>query len=177
MIVHLPTVFEQTILLYDLVQWKCFRGELTISQKYYHHTHYYRTSNNLYISSSCLLSTRTFRTKHICIHTAHASSEHCPSERCLNIVTSPTHHPPDVCDKLSQLPSPTLLMNAINTPPLFQGDSVANYSSRSSSPARQSVKNADTYYITLHYDQVRLIMPHPPFEGGGGNHYTSLRSF
>ena len=54
----------------------------------------------------------------------------------------------------------------------FQGDSIGNCSARSS-PARQSVTNANTYYhLTLHYYQVRLIMPPSPFEGGGGNHYT-----
>ena len=57
-------------------------------------------------------------------------------------------------------------------PPPVQGDSVASYSGARSSPARQSVTNADTSY-PLHYDQVRFIMPPPPFEGGGGNHYTS----
>ena len=57
-------------------------------------------------------------------------------------------------------------------PPPFQGDSVANFSARSS-PERQIVMNADTHCLTLHYDQVRLIMPPPPFEGGGGNHCTS----
>ena len=41
-----------------------------------------------------------------------------------------------------------------------------------SSPARQSVTNDDTYYLTLHYYQARSIMPPPPFEGGGGNHRT-----
>ena len=38
---------------------------------------------------------------------------------------------------------------------------------------RQSLTNAATYCLTLDYNQVRLIMPLPPFEGGGGNHYTS----
>ena len=28
-------------------------------------------------------------------------------------------------------------------------------------PTRQSVTNAETYYFTLHYDQVRLVMPPP----------------
>ena len=49
--------------------------------------------------------------------------------------------------------------------PPFQGDSVTIYSVRSS-PARQSVTNADTYYLTLHYDQVRFIVPPPQKRGG-----------
>ena len=63
------------------------------------------------------------------------------------------------------------------TPPLplpFKAtvSGVANHSAPSN-PARKSATNGDTYYLTLHYNQVRLIMPPPPFEGGGGNHYTS----
>ena len=39
-------------------------------------------------------------------------------------------------------------------PSPFQGDGNANYSARSS-PARQSVTNVDTNYLTLHHDKVR----------------------
>ena len=60
------------------------------------------------VSSSCLLSTRAFRTKHVCCLIEHASSENCPTGRCLNIITNSTHHPPTyVCNKASQMPSPT----------------------------------------------------------------------
>ena len=61
----------------------------------------------------------------------------------------------------------SLPVHYAHPPPPFQGDSVENHSARST-PTRQSATNADTYYLTLHYNQVRLIMPPPPFEGGGG---------
>ena len=56
----------------------------------------------------------------------------------------------------------------LRQPAPFQGDnSVGTYSARSS-PAQQSVSNANTYHhLTLHYYQVRIFMPPPPFEGGG----------
>ena len=44
------------------------------------------------VSSSLLHSTRTFRTKHVCFHPAHALSEHCRSQRWLNVVSNSTHH-------------------------------------------------------------------------------------
>ena len=57
-------------------------------------THIIMYRTNMYLSSFCLLWTRTFRTKHVCFYTAHASSENCPSERCLHTVANSTHHPP-----------------------------------------------------------------------------------
>ena len=65
----------------------------------------------------------------------------------------------------------TINTGSLRTPPPYRGDSVANYSARSS-PTRRNVTNADKYYLTLHYYQVRLLMPPPPYEGGGGNQYT-----
>ena len=57
---------------------------------------------------------------------------------------------------------------SLRTPPhSFQGDSVANYSARST-PAIQSATNAGTYSLTLHYTQVRSTTPPPP--GGQSSH-------
>ena len=87
-----------------------------------------------------------------------------------------------LCEQLNkhqQQCTPALVYRKLNYrfithPPLpSRGDSVANHSARST-PARRSATNADTYYLTLQYNQVRLNMPPPPFEGVGGNHSTSV---
>ena len=103
-----------------------------------------------------------------------------PTAVHFDIVANSTHHPPTYATKPNKCRHPLTHeydhYRFIMLPPNpFQGgsSSVANNSARST-PARQSAtNNADTYYLTLHYNQVRLIMPPPPFEGGGGNHYTS----
>ena len=84
-----------------------------------------------------------------------------------DIFATSTHHPPRYATVPNKwrhlLPYSRIRPLPVHyTPPSpFQGDSsVANNSERST-PARQSATNADTYYLTLHYKQARLIMPPP----------------
>ena len=74
-----------------------------------------------------------------------------------------THHPPTCATKPNKCRQYYLTheydhYRFITHAPPFQADSVANHSARSTS-ARQSATNADTYCLTLPYNQVRLIMP------------------
>ena len=62
------------------------------------------TCSTLCTEPSCIivlspLSTRTFRTKRVCFHNAHASSDNCLSERCLKIVANSIHRPPTYATK------------------------------------------------------------------------------
>ena len=138
-----------------LLRGKCFRVEFTILQKYGHDSHIF-TEPPTYIIVLCTLDSNVPHQARLFSHSAsyyiRKLSSRTMRELCRKL-NSPSSH---VCMRQSPTNAVTYLYlthdydqyRFIMPPsPPFQGDdSVANYSARSS-PARQSVTNADTYYL------------------------------